>query len=114
MQFLAALSEDERRHYSPCASVDDLLEGLSKLEMLTKVRLKRLANRVVSGIKRFHDQLRPFFGVINNVVQCDPTYAAPIWGALRLILEVYTAYTFRSSVCKLIQIAASERLCGIL
>ncbi|OCL08347.1 hypothetical protein AOQ84DRAFT_42671 [Glonium stellatum] len=74
--------------YSPCASADELLEGLQGLEALAKKRLKKLSTRVAASIKTFNDRLQPYFEVVNTFIQSNPQYTALMWGALRLILQL--------------------------
>lgn len=87
--FLEALPEKERKRYSPCSSAQDLLDGLSKLDVMSKKLQKAPSNRVVKGIKTFSVRLQPYFAIIDVFIQSNPTYAAIIWGSLRLVLQVW-------------------------
>lgn len=87
-RFLDTLSEEERGRYSPCASTDDLLDGLKKLGVVAKQRSARRSTRFLAGVKAFNDRLQPYFEVTGIFIQSNPTYAAIVWGALRLVLQV--------------------------
>jgi hypothetical protein len=87
-QFLQSLSEKDRLRYSPCASADDLFDGLKKLDVLSKQSQRKRGARFLSSIKLFNDRLQPYFEVVNIFIQSNPKYAAIVWGALRLVLQV--------------------------
>jgi hypothetical protein len=88
-RFLETLSTDERMLYSPCSSADELLEGLRKLDVISKRSQKRVGGRLTKGIKKLNDCLQPYFEVVGIFIQSNPQYTALVWGALRLVLQVH-------------------------
>ena len=86
-QFLQCLPERERHLYSPRATPQDVLDGLKKLEIVTKCQ-QRHGLTVIKRIEQFHDRLRPYFETVGIFIQSNPQYSALVWGALRLVLEV--------------------------
>lgn len=88
-RFLETLSADERMLYSPCSSADELLEGLRKLDVISKKSQKRVGGRLTKGIKKLNDCLQPYFEVVGIFIQSNPQYTALVWGALRLVLQAH-------------------------
>jgi len=86
--FLDSLPEPQRQRYSPCASSQDLLDGLEKLKSLSKKYESIRFSRIVASIQRVNDGFRPYFEAVGLVIQSHPEYAAIFWGSLRLILQV--------------------------
>lgn len=95
-KFLSSLSPRDRLLYSPCASEDDFLDGLKKLDILAKGTLQ--SQRWIETIKEFADQLKPFFKVVDTFVSSHPEYAAVAWGALTLIFQVNMRLTTNQSI----------------
>ena len=72
-KFLGSLSEADKKRYSSCSSVEDLLDGLKKLDII--VKQKRQGTKSLETVKRFYDRLQPYFDVANIFVQVDPQHA---------------------------------------
>lgn len=87
-RFLDSLPEAERCRYSPCASAQDLLDGLHGLANLSEKRQKTRLNRVFASVKSFSDRLEPYFAAVDIFIQSNPQYSALVWGSVRLILQV--------------------------
>jgi len=87
-RFFQSLPENDRKLYSPCATADDLLDGLRKLDVLSKQRQKQRSTRFLSSIKKLNSRLRPYFDVVGICIQSNPQYTSLVWGALRLVLQV--------------------------
>jgi len=52
------------------------------------VKKTRDSSRVVKRVKAFSDNLKHYFDVIGILIQSHPEYAALVWGAVRLVLQV--------------------------
>ena len=87
-RFLDSLPEHERQRYSPCASAEDLLDSLKKLEGLTQKQLNTRFGRTTKCIHKLNSYIKPYFGAVNILVSSHPEHAAIFWGSLRLILQV--------------------------
>ena len=86
--FIASLSKRERILFAPCSSADDLLDGIKKLHVIQKQSHNRKISVCLKRIRGFSDALKPYFEVLTILVSSNPQYAALIWGALRLTLQV--------------------------
>lgn len=93
-RFISTLSAEERIRFSPCASPDDFLEAVKKLDILAKKGRKSQTGAVLSRISSFSERLRPYFEALTIVTQAGSDYAALVWGALRFILEVMRPVLF--------------------
>ncbi|KAF2874799.1 hypothetical protein BDV95DRAFT_299092 [Massariosphaeria phaeospora] len=87
-RFFDSLPERERRRYAPCASSEDLLEGLKKLKAISLKQQSMRFSRMTMAIQTFNDRLRPYFAAIGTLVQAKPEFAALFWGSMRLILQL--------------------------
>lgn len=83
--FYDSLPEKDQMLFAPCASVDDIIQGLKKLSTLAKNKKKA---SILERISSFAGQLEPYFKVVDIMVQSNPKYVALVWGALRLIFQV--------------------------
>ena len=45
--------------------------------------------RIVASVKSFSDALEPYFESLGILVQSHPEYAALVWGAFRLVFQVF-------------------------
>jgi len=86
-RFINSLPEKDRERYALCASADDLLEGLTKLEVLSVKRQKTRSRQLLRGIKTFSDHLQPYFDTLGVLAQSNQ-YSCIAWGSLRLVLQV--------------------------
>ena len=82
---MSSLSPEDRVLYSPCATSQELLGSLGKLDSLQRGTTKKLKWLIV--ISKFSARLEPFLKVVDIFVSSDPEYAALCWGALRLVLQ---------------------------
>jgi hypothetical protein len=89
LAFLESIPPDERTIFSTCASADQLLADARKLEVVLKERSR--GRRFIGRIKALTDGLASYFEVINILVSSHPEYAAPVWGSIRLVLQVSVA-----------------------
>ena len=85
-QFRDSLPEVERSLYAPCATAEDLLDGLAKLRVLSAMKQQH-KKRVIRTIKPFSERLQPYFDTVTIFAQSNQ-YACIAWGALRLVLQV--------------------------
>src|SRR5689334_568326 len=74
--FLASLSPEDRLLYSPCATLQDFMEGVHKLETITSE--KKYGKRL-GVISEFAKNLNVYFGVVDILVSSNPQYAALAW-----------------------------------
>lgn len=91
--FIQSLPTHERQLYAPCASAGDLIASVQKLDVLTRSRQRQRTSQLLGGVKTFVDRLQAYFGIVDTVIQCDPHYAAIVWGALKLVLVVSMEYS---------------------
>ncbi|PSN67501.1 hypothetical protein BS50DRAFT_393364 [Corynespora cassiicola Philippines] len=87
-RFLDALPENERNRYAPCASFEDLREGLNKLQSFSKHRQGTRLGRWSEAVDKYGKRLKPYFDSTGILVQSNPEYAAIFWGSLRLIFQL--------------------------
>jgi hypothetical protein len=71
--------------FAPCASSEDLLDGLRKLSSLAKHRNKE---SFLSRISDFAASLQPYLNIVDIMVSSNPQYTALVWGALRFVFQV--------------------------
>ncbi|KAI5918949.1 hypothetical protein F4810DRAFT_714926 [Camillea tinctor] len=90
-EFLSSLPPKYRVLYSPCASITDLQETIEKIERVVDYRTPK--GRAFEVIKTLHDLLEPYFKVVDIFISSNPQYAALVWGALRLILQLASNFT---------------------
>jgi hypothetical protein len=64
----------------------ELIREVEKFEIVCKDRTR--GKRFMAKIKRFSDQLSPYFTATGTIVQINPDVAGLAWGALRLVLKV--------------------------
>lgn len=88
-RFYESLPPKERLLYLPCASHDDFINAMRKLEEVANKRRMRGGSRFLDRIARLSGRLEPFFEVVNIMIQSNPEYTALAWGALRFILQVW-------------------------
>jgi hypothetical protein len=88
-RFLDSLEDDERMLFSPCASAEDLLGGLKKLNIIAKKLQTQRSSGLLDQVKKFSDRLKPFFEIVDIFISSNPQYTALVWGALRLVLKVF-------------------------
>jgi hypothetical protein len=58
------------------------------MENLDIIKKTRDSSRMVRRVKALNDSLGHYFAVIGTLVQSHPEYAALLWGAVRLVLQV--------------------------
>ena len=85
---LSSLSSEQQAFFSPCASGQQFLEHIKSLDCISAKR--RIAELRLSRIARFIQVLQSYFSAVDVLVQCDPIHAATVWGALRLIFQVFS------------------------
>ena len=97
-EFLGSLTEQEKSLFSPCASDEDLIRSIEKLELI--VNQKARGKRFFLRIESFCNHLKPYFDILNSFTQSNQ-YAAFAWGSLRLILQVWLSIQLScyGSVC---------------
>ncbi|CAI6335391.1 unnamed protein product [Periconia digitata] len=99
--FLATLTPEERRSFSPCKSADELLTDIRALNHLPKARR---GLPMMTKIHRFSECLSPYFKVIEIVCQSNPEWSCVAWGAFRLVLQLASNFsTFFEKLTKLIE-----------
>lgn len=85
-RFLSSLDPADHRLFSPCASADDFLAAIPKLEDMARTASHRRKN--FKYIELLAKQIQPYFDVVGVFVQSHPEFAALFWGAFRLVLQV--------------------------
>lgn len=105
--FFESLSPKDQLLYSPCASHDDFIKAMRKLEEFANRRRQQSGSRFLDRISKLSDRLQPFFGVVNIMIQSNPENTALAWGALRFILQVWPPYSLYERTSKSIQLASS-------
>lgn len=88
-RFLAALAEEDRLLFSPCATREQLLLGLEQLKA-TAQKFKRRSDALglLDQIDSFSRRLQPFCTIIDTLVSSNPEVSALVWGGLKLVLHV--------------------------
>jgi hypothetical protein len=95
--FYGSLSVEEKILFAPCASSEDLIQALKKVDGLGKRRQATRFSRVTKAIEKVKKSLDPFLSVVNIMVQSNPEYASLVWGGFRFILEVSDVGSMRNS-----------------
>ncbi|KAH8589262.1 hypothetical protein B0O99DRAFT_725637 [Bisporella sp. PMI_857] len=85
-RFLKSLCPADRLLYSPCASAEDFIKGIQKLQLVAERTAK--SSRKFKFIHSLAKQLQPYFEVVNILVSSNPKFSAVFWGAFRLVLEL--------------------------
>ena len=90
-QFLASLPPKERVLLPACTSAEQLLVDVGNMK-----HVKHAANRdsrasLINHIKSLVDSLTPYFDCIGLILGANTDIASPVWGAIRLILQVSTS-----------------------
>ncbi|KAK3998072.1 hypothetical protein QBC44DRAFT_375961 [Cladorrhinum sp. PSN332] len=86
-RFLQSLGPREKLLYSPCASEDDFLLAIAKMDVLAKQHVAR-RGKITKSIQSLSKLLAPYFEIVNIFVQSNPEFSALFWGAFRLVLEL--------------------------
>lgn len=83
--FLAQLSDEEKKQFAPIKDGKTFLTEVSKLGQATKARKWTKLFRTIS---RCSENLATYFDVAGILVQSHPEFAAIAWGSFRLVLSV--------------------------
>jgi hypothetical protein len=83
---IKSLSDEQQNLFASCTTPKQLLQDIQKLDAIKNKR--RFGNQHSARIERFVKQVKPYFDVVDIVVQCDPIHAATVWGGLRLVIQV--------------------------
>ena len=87
-KFLSSLSDPEHSLFRTCSSAEELFSDVAKF---AKFRLKhREWAKPLDRLKELSDRLECYFKVVDTFVQSSPEYSALAWGAIRLVLQVFT------------------------
>lgn len=85
-QFLGQISAGERAQFTKIESANDFLKGIKDLEKFAKNRGKW--RKIFEAVKSCSEKIEPYFEIISILVSSHPEYAAIVWGAFRLVLQV--------------------------
>jgi hypothetical protein len=83
--FYESLDEKNQMSFAPCASAEDLTDGLEKLSSLARLYQKK---SFLLRISAFAESLQPYLNIVDIMIQSNPQYTALVWGALRFIFQV--------------------------
>jgi hypothetical protein len=83
--FYECLPDKDQMLFAPCASSEDLLDGLRRLSCLAKHHNKK---SFLLRISDFAASLQPYLNIVDIMVSSNPQYTALVWGALRFIFQV--------------------------
>lgn len=87
-RFCNSLPKEELKLYAPCATSEDVINAILKLQEHVRQRQKQRLIQSVSKVALVATSFEQFFKVIDIMIQSNPTHAALIWGALRFVLQV--------------------------
>lgn len=85
--FVESLAPDERALFSSCSSAEQLLADVRRLDPISKDRAR--GRGFLKRITVFGEKLAPYFEVIGIIISSNPQYSAVVWGAIRLVLQVF-------------------------
>jgi hypothetical protein len=91
-RFLASLPPRERKLFEHCSSPEQMVAETSKLGVIADDRIR--GTRLIGKVKGFTEKIKPYFKIIDIIVQSNPEYAAIAWGAVRLVLQVSSILRF--------------------
>jgi hypothetical protein len=83
--FYESLEEKNQMSFAPCASAQDLRDGLKRLSSLAKLHQKK---SFLLRISAFTENLQPYLNIVDVMIQSNPQYTALVWGALRFVFQV--------------------------
>jgi len=102
--FYESLPEKDRLLFAPCATAQDLQEGLKKLANLTK---KKRQETFAQSLVKIIGAIEPYLNIVDVMVQSNPTYAALIWGSLRFVLQVRGSHSIFLVLAHELQLASN-------
>jgi hypothetical protein len=85
-EFLLSLPPNERSKFVTYNSASEMMENIAAFEK--SINERRQFEWAVKKIRKFNGALEPYFAVVDILIQSHPDYAALVWGALRLVLQV--------------------------
>ena len=92
VRFLTSLPPRERKLFEHCSSPEQMVAETSKLAVIADDHIR--GTKLIGKIKSFTEKIKPYFEVIDIIVQSHPEYAAIAWGAFRLVLQVSSILHF--------------------
>jgi hypothetical protein len=93
-RFMASLPPHERALLPSCDSAEKLLMAVSEIKLMKRAVSFTMRRCLIDHIKSLVDALRPYFECIGLFVQANSAIAAPVWGAIRLVLQVSLKLSF--------------------
>ncbi|KAF4454870.1 hypothetical protein FALBO_15747 [Fusarium albosuccineum] len=88
--FLSTLTVE---HYSLFSPTDfrQLKESVQHIVSISNGKIHE--NKICNVLSKLHDALEPYFKVVGIFVSAKPEFAAFVWGAMRLILQLASNFT---------------------
>ncbi len=87
-QFLASLPPKERGLLPGCVSAEQLLVEVGNMKHVKHAASRDSKASLINHIKSLADSLTPYFDCVGLMVAANTDIASPVWGAIRLILQV--------------------------
>lgn len=85
-KFLTSLSATERAWFTPCSSIQEVLQEANKFEQFANRRSK--TTRCLQKIKQLGDNLEPYFKILEIFGASHPDWANIALGSLLLVFKV--------------------------
>jgi hypothetical protein len=87
-RFFNSLPVKERSRLPSCDSAEKLLSAVNNMEPVKKAINQQTRSLLLGYVSPLIDVLRPYLDSINLIVATNSDIASPVWGAVRLVLEV--------------------------
>lgn len=85
-KFLDSLSSTERARFTPCCSIEEVLQEANKFEKFSKRGSK--TTRCLNKIRQLGDSLEPYFKIMEIFCASHPDWANIALGGLLLVFKV--------------------------
>lgn len=86
--FLESLPPKERARLPSCDSTQKLLAALVDMKSIQQAMARQSGKSLVFHVNSLIDVMRPYFDCVNLMVAANSDVASPVWGAVRLVLEI--------------------------
>lgn len=87
-QFLNSLPAKEQARLPSCDSAEKLLLAVNAMGPIQNAVSSQTKRSLLDHISSLVDVLRPYFDCIALIVGANSEIASPVWGAVRLALQV--------------------------
>jgi len=85
-RFLDSLEPADRLLFSPCASAEDFVDAIRKLDLATRRIARR--GKSLKCVYSLTKRLQPYFEVVNIFIQLNLEFIVLFWGVFWLVLQV--------------------------